>query len=360
MKKFLIFLSFFSSVATTYAQPANNNCGSATTLTPDAACTSGTTLNANTQASENCAASGGGITPRTVWYQFTATNDSMVLGIVLTNTTNCATQYSVYGPNAACVPGAGTAIVNCVILNGDPGMHQLLTGLTLGANYKVQIKNNDCGGGSDRHATFCISINNPATNGLPAGASVIDACGTAFNGTTAGGTWNSGTGSTTGFSNLDGNAATTCSICGVGGNDVPYVTNNTSWFTFCAVNPGTWRVTVDNVSGCRLSGLNSGVQASIFTGTPAALNFVQTTSAAAPFRLAPGGAWTSNTFAVGAGACALISVDGFAGDECNYSLTLTNMSGGCVLLASHISSFVATPDVHSIDIDWVTQQESNT
>lgn len=60
---------------------------------------------------------------------------------------------------------------------------------------------------------------------------------TIYNDTTDGGYWPSGSGS--GFSNLDGNAETTC---GTAWNDVTFVFNNISLFKFCTVNVGTYNV----------------------------------------------------------------------------------------------------------------------
>jgi len=357
MKKIYTIISFLLISIGLLAQPANDNCASATTLTNGAACIGGTTLNATVQVGETFCDFAGS-TEETVWYRFTAANDSMVLGFIQTNSTNAPPRLSLYGPNPTCLPTAANQIFSCLTaLTGDPGRHLLFTGLTVGASYFVQIQGNNSGGPADRHTTFCMSIQQPAANGLPAGSNVMDACGTAFSGTTAGGTWNSGTGSA--FSNLDNNAATTCLGCAAG-LDVPYVTNNTAWFTFCAAVAGTWRVTLNNVSACRLAAPNSGVQATVFTGTSSALVFNQTTDAAAPYQVAVGQTWTSTTFTVAAGSCAFVSVDGFAGDECNYSLTLTNMSGGCVLLATKISKFEAKQLLETIKLNWEIAQQENT
>ncbi|MFN3918361.1 MAG: hypothetical protein ACK4K0_11580 [Flavobacteriales bacterium] len=73
MRRILIFGVFFFAFALLKAQPANNLCANATALTVDGALVCGTTNSATTQAGEHCAASGGGITPRTIWYSFVAT-----------------------------------------------------------------------------------------------------------------------------------------------------------------------------------------------------------------------------------------------------------------------------------------------
>ena len=170
--------------------PGNDNCASAATLTVGAACVTGTTSTASTQVGEYlCINPGGGITPENVWYRFTATSTSMVLGVVLTNTSNCATVLAVYGPFASgggCLPGAGNQLLCQNMGLIDPGFHPLLSGLTIGQDYLVQVQGNNCGGGSDRFANFCISINTPSANQSAGGASIINNCGTAFTGGTTG------------------------------------------------------------------------------------------------------------------------------------------------------------------------------
>ncbi|TDR24730.1 hypothetical protein C8D80_1776, partial [Flavobacterium cheniae] len=317
MRVFLLCLTFLVGLLS-YAQPANDNCASATALTVDAPLVcSQTTSAATAQGGEYCAVAGGGITPRTVWYSFVATNTTMVLNLIRTNTTNCFGRVSVYGPNAACVPGVGTAIFDCVILNGDPGVFQALTGLTVGATYRIQYNGQDCGGGNDRAHQFCVGIYNPASNNSVGNGTVIDACGTVFNGTTQGGYFPSGVGA--GFRDLDNNLATTCPACGgQPGADVPFVVNNDSWFSFCAATAGTWQVTF-NVGACSLSGLNSGLQMAIFTGTPGALTWLSQ----APNPTYSGGSWVSPNITLAAGECAYLMVDGFAGDACGYSYVLS-------------------------------------
>lgn len=268
MKKiFLLFLLISYYIG--WSQ-ANNNCSNATSLTVNGPLLCGqTTAAATSEAGEYCAASGGGVTPRTLWYSFVATNTNMVLNVIRTNTPNCFGRVTVYGPNTVCLPAAGSAILDCVLMNGDPGLYTQLTGLTVGATYRIQYNGQDCGGGNDREHIFCIGVYTVASNNTSNTSSVIDQCGMVFNGTTQGGYFPSGT--DTGFRNLDNNAATTCPACGAQpGADVPFVINNDSWFSFCAQTAGTWQVTF-NVGTCVMSGINSGAQMAIFTGAPNAL-----------------------------------------------------------------------------------------
>jgi hypothetical protein len=346
------------SLATGFAYGQSNTCAGATTLSVGAALTCGqTTSGATLQVGECYTNYGGGSSETSVWYRIDATNDSLVLNFVQSNSANCFPHIAVYGPFAdggGCLPCA--SIVYNALQNGDPGSHILLTGLTTTAgnnDYLVQIQGNECGGPGATATNFCISAASPATNTTASGATLIDECGTAFSNTTNGGYYQAGT--STGFNNLDGNAGTTCGTCSQAGDDTPFVINNVSWSTFCSLTAGTWQVTVSGVSGCTLAAPNAGIQASVFTGTTGSLTNVG--NSASP--LAPGSTYTSPVISVGAGQCAYLMIDGFAGDACNYSVTLTNVSGGCVLLPLGLASFNIFAKDNEVTLSWDIYSELN-
>lgn len=353
MRKFtLILMALFPILL--MAQPANNNCANATNLTAGAPLVCGQTTNAaTTESGEYCAGSGGGITPKTVWYRFTATATTMVLNVLRTNDINCFGRLSVFGPNPTCQPTAGNAILDCVLMNGDPGFYPELTGLTVGASYLVQYNGQGCGGANDNYHDFCIGVYEKAINSTVNTPTIINECGVVFNGTTQGGYSPSGT--DVGFRNLDGNAGTTCPACGAQpGADVPFVVNNDSWFNFCSASGGTWQVNF-TVGSCVFSGINSGLQMAVFTGSPSALTW----HSQAPNPTASGGTWTSPTITLAAGQCAYLMVDGFAGDACSYNYTLTNLSGGCILLPIRYISFTGQKLEYANLLAWATEGEGN-
>ena len=236
--------------------PSNDNCGSAINLTVGANCVSGTTNAASIQAGEYlCISPGGGISPETVWYRFTATNDSLVIGFIQTNSTNCATVFAAYGPFApggGCLPAAGNQLVCQNMGLIDPGFHPLLTGLTIGQDYLIQVQGNNCGGPGSRFSNFCLEVNNPAPNAFSSTAATINNCGVAFLGSTAGGHWGNGT--SIGANNLDNNVGTSIAGASEVGDDVTFVINNISWFTFCNGNTTScdWSLVLNGISGCRL------------------------------------------------------------------------------------------------------------
>lgn len=354
MKFIISSILFFSGIAL-MAQPANDNCASATVLSVDAALSCGqSNLNATLQGSECYTNYGGGSTESTSWYRFTANNDSLILNFIQTNTPNCYPLLVVYGPVASgggCLPACGTEVY-MTIQNGDPGSHILLTGLATTGNhdYLIQVQNNSCGGSGAGYNTFCINVQQPEGNNTPAGADQLNACGTAFTNSTNGGYWQTGT--STGFNNLDNNNGTTCGGCAAG-DDTPFIINNVSWTYFCALTNGTWQVTVNNISGCTLPAPNQGVQASIFTGTTGAL----VNQGNSPNPISPGGSWTSAVITVNNGQCAYLMIDGFAGDACNYSVTLTNLTGGCIVLPIELVSFDAIDLGEEVKLNWITATE---
>ena len=346
------------SVNTIMAAPANDNCVNATVLTIGAALTCGQTTNESTLQTGECYTDySGGSSENTVWYRFTSTNDSLVLNILRTNTSNCvAPHVAVYGPfasGAGCIP-CGSIIYN-VLQSGDPGRHILLTGLATTGNrdYLIQVQGNECGGSGDRFVDFCINLTNPANNSNINVASLINQCGVTFNGTTNGGYW--ATGTSVGFNNLDGNNSTTATGASEAGDDVTFVINNISWFKFCTVNAGTYNVQFDVIS-CIFTGVNSGSQMAILTGTNTSLtNVWQASNPTYPATAVQ----TSPNFTLAAGECGYLVVDGFAGDACSYSYVLTNVAGGCVILPIELISFTGESYVDYNLIKWVTASEIN-
>jgi len=357
MKKFIFIILIFFQVGLrgVFAQPPNDDCVNAVNLSINGAldCAEAA-ANAISQAGE-CLVAWAGASNATMWYSFDATNDSLVINLV--ETTAAGAFLKIYGPfppGGGCVPGCPAPVYSAQ-LAGDPGYHILLTGLSIppaNNHYLVQVDAADPNGPGTTALEFCINMNTPASNSGASSANLIDACGTAFNETTNGGYWQNGT--SAGFNNLDNNAATTCGGC-TAGDDTPFIINNISWTTFCSLTAGTWQITVNGVGGCTLSAPNQGVQASVFTGTSGAL--VNQGNSANP--IPPGGSYTSPVITVNAGSCAFLMIDGFAGDACNYSVTLTNITGGCIILATEFNGFNAYRKDESVKLSWETLSESN-
>ena len=320
-----------------YRATANDNCANATVINVGDPCTNGTTATNTVETGEAAnfpcnPIGGGGVTPRSSWYRFnTGTLTELNFSINRPGVgTNCGYHVAIYGPftpGAGCLPTAAQSVYCEELLDlYDPGFHFQLTTLSQNSDYLIQIMNEDCGGSNNRTIDYCIRIQEPPLNNTPSTATIIDQCGVVFNGTNIG---YSPTNGLPGNENLDNNAATQCPSCATAGEDVTYVVNNDSWFYFCATTAGVWNIDFTNISNCA-QGTTSGLQMSIFRGTPTNLTLIED----APSPSAPGSTWTSTNFSVSAGECIYMIVDGFAGDECDYSYTLNNVSGGCVLVLS--------------------------
>jgi hypothetical protein len=387
MKNLFAFLIIVSTVRLA-AQPANDNCTNATNLTVNGSLLCGQNMaSSSVQANECYLNYGGGTTPASVWYSFTASQSQQVLNFIYTNSPGCYPTVQVYGPFASVASGCSTAGVfgvpcggapaynwttnnnyqgaeaaSYLLSNGDPGNHLLLTGLTVGSVYLIRIQDAT---GSTCGATlpnFCISVENPALNSSPPTASVVNACGVTFTGTTNGGYYNNGAENVAGFGNLDNCAGTTCPSCATAGDDVPYVINNVSWYTFCASSAGTWNVSFA-VSNCVLPPPNNGAQIAVFTGAPCSWTQVwqsPTSCAALGSAQVPAGcSVTSSNFNVTAGQCCYMCVDGFAGDACDYSLVLTNVIGGCTVLPVELEGFTVRCEKGRLVFEWATATEKN-
>ncbi|MBT6515100.1 MAG: T9SS type A sorting domain-containing protein [Crocinitomicaceae bacterium] len=341
------------------AAPVNDDCSSATTLIIDAGLDlTGTTFDATLQGGECYTNYGGGASEHTVWYRFNANNDSLVFAFNKTNYTNCVSPHArIYGPVAVaggCLPACGTEIYS-VLHNGDPGTHTLLTSLNVGMDYLVQVQDLDCGGPNDGHVEFAIGIFSPPKNNIASGADGIDQCGVVYNGTNTG---YSQEDLIPGEDNLDNNASTTCPSCVTAGDDVPYVVNNSSWFTFCATDAGTWNVDFADIANCVNPSTSDGLQMTIFRGTASNLTLIEH----APSPSEPGTSWTSADFSVSAGECIFMVVDGFAGDQCDYSYTLNNVTGGCNLVSLPINLLEYKAEIteqNSVRLLWSTLTEEN-
>ncbi|MGV6862671.1 MAG: hypothetical protein ACWA41_12945 [Putridiphycobacter sp.] len=339
---------------------ANDNCSGATSLTVDGGCTNGTTATNSVEAGEAAAfpcnaIGGGGVTGRSSWYRVNtgALTEMNFLINGINGPTNCGYHIAVYGPFAVgggCLPTAAQSVYCEDFLDlWDPGFSFQVTGMTAGADYLVQVMNEDCGGGNPRTIDYCIGAYSVPGNNTANTSSVIDQCGITYSGTNIGYTPTNGL---PGNEDLDNNAATTCGTC-TAGDDVAYVVNNDSWFSFCATTAGTWNVDFSGISNCFFS---SGLQMTIFRGTPGNLTEIEN----APSPSAPGSSWTSANFAVAAGECIYLVVDGFGGDQCDYSYTLNNVTGGCNLLLNiELGTFTGFADGTTNVIEWTTLSETN-
>ena len=340
---------------------ANGNCINAATLTTAGAALCYNFSTDNFESGESTCVACGGYTKRSIWYKFEATSANTTLNFN-TNDLYWADTWSidniaVYGPytsmtnaTANCIPPVSQRIfcLSDYTFLYDP-LYSYSLATTSGSFYLLQITN--CEESTDTYwHTGCVWINPTPSNNTPSGSAGINQCGTVFNGSNIGYSPSNGY---PGNENIDNNASTTCSGCTAGEN-VPYIINNDSWFYFCATAAGTYNVNFSGISGCIN---NEGLQMSILRGTPTNLTTVW--NAANPSL--PGSSQTSSNFSVTAGECIYMIVDGFAGDQCNYSYTLNAVSSPCNLnpLPAELDNFIGYNENAENVLRWITASELN-
>lgn len=244
MKNILLLIFPILIWSFTLAQPANDNCTNAVSLTSGAACTSGTTENATMQGGEiNSGGCLGSTATESVWYSFTATSTDMFVNVDVTgfgtgSFFNSTTFGSIVYNTSSCLPGASDAI-SCEVDNNDYLHVHNLTGLTVGNTYLVQVVNRDQG--PYVSVNFCIQVGDqPSTCGTCASA-----CGPAC-----------------GFANWPADFQAILDTCGLGYTFEPMLEENETYsycYTFTAQN-----TTVDFQLGTQTVGCSSG-QVTSFT-----------------------------------------------------------------------------------------------
>lgn len=166
MRSVLLFFIFCFAVKA-WAQPANDQCSGAITLTPNSTCTYtvGTSEGATDNNETGDCTNG---TEKAVWFNFVASQTSATV------TVDGSTSYdAVLGANTNCGstirPTGGT----CTDLTGDGGIETMnLSGLTLGSTYYIQV--HDWNGDATPTSTFDICVVQIAPPPAPAND---DPCG---------------------------------------------------------------------------------------------------------------------------------------------------------------------------------------
>jgi hypothetical protein len=200
--------------------------------------------------------------------------------------------------------------------------------------------------------TYTLTIQQALSNDLITTPAVVNSCGTTFTSSTIGATnCGDGTGSTTG-NNIDNNVGT--GTFGSGG-DVGFSVENSSWYVFCNSSGAlaTYTVTMTNLGGCTGS---NGIQFAAFTGTTTALSLQS--GGTTGMNILSGNSFTSSVISLNNNTCAYILVDGYAGTNCNYGLSVA-ASPVCQLLNVDIFSFNAIKKNNDVELTWATASEIN-
>ncbi|MCE3297286.1 MAG: hypothetical protein K0R65_3000 [Crocinitomicaceae bacterium] len=258
--KTTLFLLFSLAALSVAAQPANDNCASATVLTVNGACTSGTNVAATTQLGETGQGCWGTATSNTVWYRFT-TGAAGVYNVGTDNGGTTDTQIKIISGSCAV-----QTTVACSEDNGSANTFAAIASANLAAatTYFVQV---DVYGATT--GTFCINVAqaNPPANDCVLAATDITA---QINGITT--------------SNLFDCATYTYNLPGPGGEPTrddlagdanqcngadiltaPIPDHRDIWFTFTVdgSTPPAW------LSVYQQTGTTPSYSAALYSGTPA-------------------------------------------------------------------------------------------
>lgn len=200
----------------------------------------------------------------------------------------------------------------------------------------------------------------------PNTAKPMNSCGDIYNGTTIGATDcnRCNHGSTTSepwWADVDCN--TSSDYPGyTHGSDVPFQVDNESWFDFRISTPGNYNICLTNQGNCFA---NAGLQIALFTGSTTApyynpLTFLKEYGTIHTY-LAQGNSWNTGYMTFPANTNLYIMVDGFGGDNCDYSISLSPQTSCSAIAPLPVSllSFSADCEDNKIQLNWSTASELN-
>ncbi|MBK6835315.1 MAG: T9SS type A sorting domain-containing protein [Bacteroidetes bacterium] len=287
--------------------PVNNSCATATTLVSGTACstTNGTTLNA-TESSPLATACGGNNNDD-VWYSFVATNTNQNILVNPVNGMDAVIQ--IFTGSCAAL---SSALCEDSWVAGYPES-VVATGFTVGTTYYFRIYDFTSGTGG----AFSVCVNAPVTpganNNCPGAISISD--GVSVNGSNFGFDDQCTQTLCADPTTIDCYVAAGCVLTDYA-SCMSLETN--AWYTFTPATSGNFFFNMYN----QQCGVGDGMQMWLGTATgacPTANNFSQILcqSTATPETI------TLNTNLT-AGTQYYLVVDGFAGDQCNYSLLVSS------------------------------------
>lgn len=325
------------------AAPANNPCASASAITFTG--TSAAIAGNNACATADIVNPTCYNTARNVWHTFVCPSSGNYYASVTCGSMTYPT-FSILSFGTACNAASATQ-VGCGVYNGQSYASLSACSLVAGQTYYVMVDNYGNVG------TYTLNIQKALSNDLITTPAAINSCGTTFTSSTIGATnCGDGNGSTTG-NNVDNNASS--GTFGSGG-DVGFSVENSSWYNFCNASgaSATYTITGTNLGACTGS---NGIQFAYFTGSATTLSLQS--GGTNGMNILSGNSFTSNAITLANGACAFVMVDGYAGTNCNYAISVS-ASPVCLILPLNIVYFKGFADNHENSIKWATANEADT
>lgn len=314
--------------------PANDDPCSATALTVNASCvyTGSTNAGATTSAgvpAPGCASYSGG----DVWFTVT---------VPATGNINFNSNTGVITDGGMAIYSGTCGALSLILCDDDGSTNGLmpaisLTGQPPGATLWVRFWEY----GNDNNGTFSICASEGAATG-PCGSTYNDNCANPAILTQGTGSFTGNT-STTFTADLPGNI--TSEFCGS--------IENNSWFIFTA-SATTETFNFSSVSNCSWG---DGVQAEAYSFTTD-VNGCCTAFSSVSNCWNPASATSGTLTASGLtiGNSYLLMVDGWAGDDCEFTISGWSSSG---ILPVSLTSFYGTPGIDENYIYWTTKSELN-
>lgn len=314
--------------------PANDDPCSATALTVNASCVYTTSTNAGATASAGvpapgCASYSGG----DVWFTVT---------VPATGNINFNSNTGVITDGGMAIYSGSCAALSLILCDDDGSTNGLmpaisLAGQTPGATLWVRFWEY----GNNNNGTFDICASEGAATG-PCGSTYNDNCANPAILTQGGGPFTGNT-STTFTADLPGNI--TSEFCGS--------IENNSWFIFTA-SATTETFDFTSISNCTWG---DGVQAEVYSfTTDVAGCCTGFTSVSNCYNPATPTAGTVTASGLTIGNSYLLMVDGWAGDDCDFTISGWSVSG---ILPVSLTSFYGSPGLDENFVFWTTKSEQN-
>jgi len=304
-------------------------CATTLTVNPNQLCgsvTAGTVLNATASYNTNTCF---GNDDDDVWYKFVAT--STTHEIKLLNIAGSVTDmyFAVY---------AGTCnATGSSILCSDPNT-ATISALTIGNTYYIRVYTYTSTGG--QNTTFNVCVGTPPPTGPCGNPANNDYCSNPALLTQGGGGWSS---STAGTYTTDTPANFASVFCGS--------TDNNSWYQFTA------SATTEVFNFTSITGCTDGIQAQVYNvtrnGSGCCTNFTSVSNCWNPWNTSPG---TVTATGLTIGQTYILMVDGWAGANCNFTVSGWSASG---ILPVTLVNFDGFAELHGNRLIWTTQTETN-
>ncbi len=344
-----------SSVLVTSGSPSNDLCANASTITLNAGAMIGTYT--GTATGNNACATADGALPtcfwavdQNLWYKFTATYTGSYYVDVRGGTLTWP-EVSVYTGSCGSLTLGGCAGGWASTTQPDGYYSSTysyagICSVTAGTTVYINVDDDGSAG------TFTVNVGHQTNDNIGL-ATVLNNCGTTFNSSTIGGTNCGNCVGNGNYNDLDCNSGTQVTS---GGSDVPtsMSVENDTYYQFCVAPSGpttTFTITFTPVTASCI-GPNAGsnpLQMNLYTGSGAALTWINGTTGT--------GSTFSPTVSLAANQCAIIEVDGSAGTNCDYQLSLSGV--GCPLPVELISFTGQYVNATQSVLKWSVASEKN-